>query len=120
MGHFKLFTTLLQYPDTLIILAFVFLVLIIILVKIDKLEKELEKIKTKLEEISKIINDFESNREQMLDEELDIIDKFLTEKGLDKNENKPKNKNTGTMKEAMKAPRISKLMNPKEDKEEED
>lgn len=119
MGVFKLFTGLLNYPDAIIIIAFVFLLDIVMLIKIDKLEKAVtamaEKLKAAEEKLSKL-----EEETKTLDEEKDIIDKFLTQSGIEIICNKNNKNNKSTAKEIMGSPKISSLLNPKENKEEED
>lgn len=119
MGFFKLFTNLLAYPDAIIIIAFVFLLDIIILIKIDKLEKEVENLKNEMSLEKDKLNKLKEEAEQ-LGEETDIIDKFLTEGGFEILGRTSKKTNKNSVEKAKQTPKISNLMNPSLDNEEED
>lgn len=119
MGVFKLFTNIMSYPDAIIIVAFIFLMDIIMLVKIDKLEKEVEKIKKKIAELETAIQQI-NEENQTLNEEKDIIDNFLSQSGFNILGKTKKSTNKKSVKEAMKAPKISSLMDPNESDEEDD
>lgn len=119
MGVFKLFSGLLSYPDAIIIIAFVFLLDIVILIKIDKLEKAVAFIETKTKELDEKVSKLEIEDES-LNEEKDIIDKFLSNKGFDIIETIKDKSSNKSAKEIMGSPKISNLLNPKESKEEED
>lgn len=119
MGSFKLFAGLLNYPDALIIIAFVFLLDIIILVKIDKLEKAVEALENKFKELEEGLKKLKEETES-LGEDKDIIDTFLSQGGFEILHKTKKTTNKKSVKEAMKAPKISSLLDPNDSEEEED
>lgn len=119
MGFFKLFTGLLNYPDALIIISFVFLLDIIILVKIDKLEKAVEALENKFKELEEGFKKLKEEAENF-GEEKDIIDTFLSQGGFEILHKTKKTTNKKSVKEAMKAPKVSSLLDPNENDEEED
>ena len=119
MGFFKLFTNLLAYPDAIIIIAFVFFLDIIILIKIDKLEKEVETLKNEVKAIKENLNKLEKEAEE-LGEEKDVIDKFLTQGGFEIFGRTTKKSNKNSVEKAKQAPKISNLMNPSLDSEEDE
>lgn len=117
MGFFKLFTNLLQYPDAIVIIAFAALLFIIILIKIDKLEKSVVELQKEIS-IGKVkIDSLEEEREKMSDE-LDIIDKFLMKDSKD-NFEKTSKKDNKSLKQSVKTPKISSIMSLEDNNSEE-
>lgn len=110
---FKLFDELIQSPEITFILAFLFLVLIIVLVKIDKLEKVVKEAKDKYDELVNKLNKLEKEQEDT-DSEVDIIDKFLKENGCEVIKTKKKKYNSDSV---LEAPKISHILDPKEEDE---
>ena len=119
MGYFKLFAGLLKYPDALIIIAFVFLLDIIILVKIDKLEKAVETLGNKFKELEEGLKKLKEETESF-GEDKDIIDTFLSQGGFEILHKTKKTTNKKSVEEAMKSPKISSLLDPNDSEEEED
>ena len=103
---FKLFSNLLQYPDAIIIIAFAALLFIIILVKIDKLEKSVAELQKEISTGKVKIDSLEEEKEKM-NTELDVIDKFLIQNDSFEKASKKDNK---SMKQSVKAPKISSIM----------
>ena len=105
---FKLFSNLVNFPDAIIIIAFAALLFIIILVKIDKLEKSVKVLEDEISKGKVKIDSLEEERDKM-NNELDIIDKFLMKdsKGSFEKASKKDNK---SMKQSVKAPKISSIM----------
>ena len=112
---FKLFSNLVNFPDAIIIIAFAALLFIIILVKIDKLEKSVKVLEDEISKGKVKIDSLEEERDKM-NNELDIIDKFLMKDSKDSFE-KASKKDNKSMKQSVKAPKISSIMSLEDNEE---
>lgn len=110
---FKLFGDLLNNPDIFTVLVFLFVVIIIILLKIDGLEKNLRECINKILDIENRIKVLESDKDELSEKEQDIIDKFLMKNGFNIN-NKDTNKRIRPD-EVLRDEDISPILNPRED-----
>ena len=112
-GDFKLLEVFSIYPDLLIVTIFVILALIIIVYKIDKLEKEVINLKTKVldntDDIKKL--DKQLNKEE--EKEMDIIDKYLSLSNKEKIFNN--DKDPIKVEKPLKDSKISELLNPRKE-----
>lgn len=112
-GDFKLLEVFSIYPDLLIVTIFVTLALIIIVYKIDKLEKEVINLKTKVLDNTNDIKKLDEQLNKEEEKEMDIIDKYLSLSNKEKifnNDNDPIK-----VEKPLKDSKISELLNPRKE-----
>ena len=112
--YFKLFGELISKPETFILLAFLFLIIVIILFKLDGLEKKIQTIEKSIEDFEKRLQKYELEENEKEQRESDIIDNFL--RNNDINLTNKQTKGRIHPDEVLRSEKVSSMIDPREDK----